>query len=82
MDLLIRRGPLGIDKPDRWDASRIESGMRRVFSELAEKRNDFCWADQVQSPNALRRHWPKIGQVFRNNGKRGWTDPFGREVQQ
>ncbi len=61
MRLLIERGPLGVDGARGVGPDVIARAVSFVFEHLADPgRDGFCWADQVQSPNALRRHWPKL----------------------
>lgn len=61
MRLLIERGPLGVEPVRGVAPDVIARAITFVFEHLADPgRDGFCWADQVQSPNALRRHWPKL----------------------
>jgi hypothetical protein len=61
MRLLIERGPVGVDGAHGIGPDVIARAIAFVFEHLADPgRDKFCWADQVQSPNALRRHWPKL----------------------
>lgn len=61
MRLLLERGPLGQDEPERLTPDHVERAMRYTFDRLAVRGGDgFCWADQVQSPGALRRHYHRI----------------------
>lgn len=60
MRLLLDRGPLDQDKPTPFDEDRVRRTIEFIFGSLAERgENGFCWADQIRSPHALRRHWHK-----------------------
>jgi len=64
MALLLHRGPLGRAVPEPMPDWRVEAAIRYVFDNMAEPENGtFCWAAQVQSPGALRRHWDKIADA-------------------
>lgn len=66
MRLLVERGPKGVSDPEKLDVERVAKTIVTVFAELAEPdANGFCWADQVQSPGALRRHWLKMRETHR-----------------
>lgn len=88
MSTFIRLGPAGVDKPTNWTPTRIEKGIRRIFSELTEPAgsSDFCWANQVRSPRALRKHWESIAVMFTsangNGHAKGWTTHDGQVVEQ
>lgn len=61
MRLLLERGELGIEGAKGRSPEVIERAIGFTFGRLAERGGDgFCWADQVRSPGALRRHWPKL----------------------
>jgi hypothetical protein len=62
MRLLLERGPIGDAAPAPLSVDKIRGCIAYVFTELAEPEGSstFCWAAQVQSPSALRRHWWKI----------------------
>lgn len=61
MRLLIERGELGVEGARGRSPEVIARAISFVFTELAERGADgFCWADQVRSPGALRRHWPRL----------------------
>lgn len=60
VDLLLRRGSLDAD-PEPIPAQEIHDMIDLVFTRgSVHSSSGFCWADQVQSGNALRRHWPKL----------------------
>lgn len=61
MDLLLRRGPLGVD-PHPVTVQRVRTRIAWVFDGPGAERSSsgFCWADPVRSPDALRRHWERI----------------------
>jgi hypothetical protein len=40
----------------------VSAMIEFVFSQLNKPDNGFCWANQVRSPDALRRHWMKMEQ--------------------
>lgn len=62
MDLLLRRGPSGIDTPEPLTAVKVHNTINAVFDDLAEPNdNGFCWAKNVQSSSALRKHWVQMG---------------------
>lgn len=64
MRLLVDRGPTGQGTPENLGAEKVETGIRFLFEHLADPgSNGFCWANQVQSPKALRKHWLKIRQA-------------------
>ena len=66
MRLLIDRGPLGQAKPTPMHPEKIEASIDAVFRHLAEPSSSgFCWAAQIRSPNALRRHWHELGIAFK-----------------
>lgn len=69
MDLLHRLGPT------EWEdqvipVETISKGIDFIFTQLATPSNKgFCWAKQVQSPGALRRHWAQIRSEANNMKK-------------
>lgn len=66
MDLLLRRGPLGIESATAMSAEKVEASIRFVFENLATpSRDGFCWADQIRSPGALREKWAKLRDAAR-----------------
>lgn len=67
MELLIRRGPLHIVDAQPVPPDRVHHAIDFVFDNLAEPdgRRNFCWADQVRSPHALRDHWAQIYEAGR-----------------
>lgn len=77
MSLLLRRGPAKAT-PAPIDPERVARCIAVLFSELAapEGANGFCWADQVQSPAALRSHWTRIANAARS--KRGAGTPAAK----
>lgn len=66
MGLLLRRGPKG-SAPCEIEPARVARCIGVLFSELNEPQGEtgFCWADQVQSPTALRKHWTRIANAAR-----------------
>lgn len=62
MRLLLERGPLGAKQAVAVSAARVADCIRVTFTELADPQGSsgFCWASNVQSPSALRRHWWKL----------------------
>ena len=78
MDLLIRRGPLGLAEPEQLGAGKVQGAIAFVFSELASPQggNGFCWADQVRSPGALRRHYSRIRDESRKRAHSGSQRPW------
>jgi hypothetical protein len=72
MRLLLERGPLGRAKAEAHDPIRVQRAMDRIFSELADADNGgFCWAAQIRSPGALRRHWDQAADTLRRRGSAG-----------
>lgn len=66
MRLLVERGELGVEGAKGHPPEVIARAVAFVFERLADPgRDGFCWADQVQSPGALRRHWPKLADAKR-----------------
>lgn len=66
MRLLVERGALGVDKPEAIAPEKVRAAIDATFDVLAEPgRDGFCWADQVRSPGALRRHLPKLREAYR-----------------
>lgn len=61
MRLLLSRGPTDVE-PTPVEPERVERAIRVVFSQFAvpDPGSSFCWADQVRSPGALRKHWTAI----------------------
>lgn len=60
MRLLLAHGPLGTAKSS-VEPSNVRGCLAVVFTELADPdASGFCWANVVDSPLALRRHWWKI----------------------
>ncbi len=70
IDLLLRRGPTDWE-PGPIPVEDVERMIELVFTVGAERgRDGFCWADQVRSGEALRRHWPKLHTWAKRAGKR------------
>lgn len=58
MRLLLDRGPKDQAIPTRLLPGKVESTIHFIFDRLSDPGpNGFCWADQVRSPGALRKHW-------------------------
>jgi hypothetical protein len=75
MRLLLKRGPLG-EVSDGLSEDHVRRAITSVFTELTRPGSDgFCWADQVRSPGALRKHYPKLRQAVKrgrtSNGSNG-----------
>jgi hypothetical protein len=68
MRLLLERGPLGAEQARAVPAHRVEACIAVVFRELADPQpgSGFCWAKNVQSPSALRRHWWQLYAAARD----------------
>jgi hypothetical protein len=68
MRLLLERGPKGEAEACPLSADKVRGCIAYVFTELAEPEGSstFCWAAQVQSPAALRRHWWRIRAAARH----------------
>jgi DNA-binding MarR family transcriptional regulator len=75
MRLLLDRGPLGQTTPEPKTREAIASTIDIVFRDLTEPQGDngFCWADQVRSPGALRKHWLKMAQAYRRQHQSSGT---------
>lgn len=85
MRLLLERGPLGADQAVATPAEKIAGCIRVVFTELADPQGSsgFCWASNVQSPAALRRHWWKLYEaavVARRRSTSGRLAAVSRQV--
>lgn len=66
MRLLVERGPLGVDDPREIPVEKVASSIDYLYARLADPDGGgFCWADVVRSPNALRKHWPKMRDAAR-----------------
>jgi hypothetical protein len=58
MRLLLDRGPKDQAFPTELSPRKVESTIHFIFDRLADPAaSGFCWADQIRSPGALRRHW-------------------------
>ena len=80
MRLLLERGPGGRAKPEPIPAERVERAITVIFEGLAEPEGatGFCWAAQVRSPGALRRHWDAILEAAKRKMRaRVTNDPLG-----
>lgn len=75
MDLLMRRGPLGQATPEPIDKARLARAIDRLFTgpvlSVPSGSGNFCWAAQVQSPQALRKHWHRIAGAASRDGRSG-----------
>jgi hypothetical protein len=85
MRLLLERGPLGADQAVAIEPKRVAACIAVVFTELADPQSGsgFCWAKNVQSPSALRRHWWKIYEAARDQRQRsqlGRLGPLSRSL--
>lgn len=62
IDLLLRRGHPDWADPAPVPPREVIEMIELVFSAGAVKSgsSNFCWADQVRSGEALRRHWVKL----------------------
>ena len=75
MRLLIDRGPLGQSSPEPLGPERVENAIHDLFTRFNQPNNGgFCWADQVRSPGALRKHWLKIRQHARQQTTKHHND--------
>lgn len=82
MRLLLERGPLGADKAVAIEPERVAACIAVVFRELAEPSGSgFCWAKNVQSPSALRRHWWQIYTAAREQRQRSQLGKLGPVVR-
>lgn len=61
MGTLLNSGPCDVDDFTPT-GDQVRAMIDATFDRLAERTGarGFCWADQVNSPGALRRHWVKI----------------------
>ena len=59
MDLLLRRGSPEWGDPEPVPPEKVNMMIEYVYTYGAEPGN-FRWADQIRSPQALRRHWDKL----------------------
>lgn len=62
LDLLLRRGAPEWADPAPIPVAEVEAMIDLVFTAGTVRSGDrgFCWADQVRSGEALRRHWSKL----------------------
>lgn len=75
MRLLVERGPTGRATPHPIPPDKVTTAIRHIFDRMADPSpTGFCWADQIQSPAALRKHWDKLAQAARSNATTH-TDP-------
>lgn len=80
MRLLLQRGPTDLEEPRAIAPEQVARGIAYTFERLADPGSDgFCWADQVRSPGALRRHWLKLAEAKRRL-ERGTTSKGARAV--
>ena len=65
MGLLTRIGPASRAKREPIEPDRIHRAIDTVFDKLAdpESGSGFCWADQIQSPSSLRKHWDQLAMA-------------------
>jgi len=66
MGTLLNSGPADVED---WAPTplEVEQLINMIFNQLADRdRRGFCWADQVQSADALRRHWSKCALELRH----------------
>jgi hypothetical protein len=85
MRLLLERGPLHQDEPERVPPDRVRACIAVVFGELAEPQgaSRFCWADQIRSAGALRDHWWQLYRAAQNlhqRSRHGKLGPVMRAV--
>lgn len=71
MDLMLRLGAKNWATAKPVAASDIRDWMAVVFTCLNKPTGSgsFCWADQVRSPGAIRKHWDQVI----NAGKRHFS---------
>ena len=72
MDLLLRRGALGLAEPRPVSAAVVRRAIAYVFDELAEPEGPkrFCWAANIQCPQKLREKWPSIADEKKKRAER------------
>lgn len=69
MSLLLRRGAPNVE-PSSVEPERVLRAIDYVFTYLAEPDGrGFCWADQVRSAAALRRHWTALQIAARRHNE-------------
>lgn len=83
MRLLLERGPLGADQAVAIKPERVAACIAVVFRELAEPQGStgFCWAKNVQSPGALRKHWWQIYAAARDQRQRSQLGRLGPVIR-
>ena len=79
MDLLLRLGPVDWEKPAVVTPEEVHFVIHYIFTKLTVPGpGGFCWADQVRSPDALRRHWTKLVLAIRERSIEAKQRPFRR----
>lgn len=82
MRLLIDRGPLNQDQPTPLGVERVERAIRFCFDRLADANGSgFCWADQVRSPQSLRKHWHQLATAAKNLNRAHTPDQAWRDSE-
>lgn len=79
MRLLLDRGPKDQATPTPLSPRKVESTIHFIFDRLADAgASGFCWADQVRSPGALRKHWHAMATVAQRlkSSPRDTTDQY------
>jgi len=74
VDLLLRRGELGVANASPWPVEEAVARIDAVFDTLDVRNNGFCWADQIQSPGKLREKWSTLATQI-SAAKRGNEPP-------
>ena len=71
MGTLLNTGIAGCAGPPPT-RSEIETMIEAIFTRLSTRNSGgFCWADQIRSPGALRRHWDACERELANKQVRG-----------
>lgn len=67
MRLLLERGPKDRASPEVLTVDRVRRTIDAIFDSLATPMGSdgFCWADQIQSPNSLRKQWDKLATAYK-----------------
>lgn len=67
MRLLLERGPTSWEQPRAIPPGKVRASVNAVFNDLNVRGGSgFCWADVIQSPSSLRKHWDKLHVAWRS----------------